>query len=67
MNMVMAMILPVPGRKRRFIGKNCTLESHAYLQIFQSLEALNNSYRKDNCHEYVTCLETLREFSFKFI
>ena len=59
MNMVMAMILPVPGRKRRFVGPNCTAENHAYVNIFQSLEALND-VSNEGCSEFAACLEVLR-------
>ena len=51
MNMVMATILPVPGRKRRsFVGgsgseNNCTIENHAYLHIFQSVEVINDAMK----------------------
>ena len=70
MNMVMATILPVPGRKRRsFVGgsgseNNCTIENHAYLHIFQSVEVINDAIMKnaedDYCSEYIACLEVLR-------
>ena len=64
MNMVMATILPVPGRKRRFVGgENCTIENHAYLHIFQSVEVINDAMKADDdnyCSEYIACLEVLR-------
>ena len=57
--MITATILPVPGRKRRFVDQNCTIENHAYLNIFWSLIAFKDAAERD-CSDYIACLEILR-------